>query len=182
MCDVQKRKISKKKQILLFDPCAFPSSCCTWTLIRSPKLKRPKNGRCGKTPDTHSYTPHQFMSWCPSFLRMFSPIASSSCLLFCSVIVLVSAFERLSTPLWALFQFFFSRGKKKVKNQLPPDLIDYKLNELQPSIDPFWSVSILTPTAAEYKWLAVHSAADRPQQYLEVIHWRCATLADGPSN
>lgn len=69
------------KSNLLFDPCAFMSSCCIWILTRSLKLKRPESGRCDQT--SHHCV---FM-----FLFMSSFVAASLCLLICSVLALVSA-------------------------------------------------------------------------------------------
>lgn len=47
---LQMQTKKKQKKNLPFDPYAFPSSCCrVRTLIRSLKLKRPKDGRCDQT-------------------------------------------------------------------------------------------------------------------------------------
>ena len=83
---------------LLFDPCAFPSSCCLRTLIRSLKLKRPKDGRCDWTPDTCI----SLSCYALPFLCMFSFIAASSRHLTCSVVVLVSS---VCLFVWTLFPF-----------------------------------------------------------------------------
>ncbi len=91
----------KNKHDLLFDPCAFPSSCCIWMFVRSLKLKRPKNGRCDR-PHTSS----QLVTLCYSALR-FSACFPSSLLhrasWFAPVVVFVSS---CCDSVWTLFKIF----------------------------------------------------------------------------
>lgn len=143
----------KNKWNLLFDPCAFPSSRCARTLIRSLKLKRPKDGRCDQTPDTHLCTSHQLLCY---YVLHSSACFPSSLLHHATWFALwlflsrLSAYEGFWTPLGTLLKFF--------SNSLLIWLIISWMKSNCP-IDPLWTASILTPAAAEYKWLAVRRAA-----------------------
>ena len=172
----------RKKTQKLFDPCASLSSCCVRTLIRSLKLKRPKNGRCDQT-----HMLFLCLVWISSVCVIMFPVSlrvfphhcfiippNLLCGCFCLICLLTSDSPNTPMNTFQIFLRFFK--EQKIYGLLIWLIINWMTSNRQlilSGLPGSWPLLLQNVNA----WPSV-APQTGPPQYLEVMHRSCTMLAD----